>query len=950
MAKPEKDSKKVNRSGKDEDQGVNKKESTLSDEDIRIMEGVDLCVSRIQDSNLEIASSAVDQLGSMMRDTYSNSLTGIPKPLKYLRPHIPSLTERYEALSKIPNTGLPENFLQRLSDILSILSMAFPSAEKQTQCLDWKRKGTLALDIWGHHYVRQLSTQFVTTWKGAEKETQLRESLLPLLQEIVQFEFSHNGEPNAVDLLLEIDRMDLLTSRCTMDNYVRTCDYLLALAPYLPEGEDGKIYRHCGELYQCFGALYDAMRMALKLSDHEKAKELLDLAAADPLVQQQLLILCNRHGAYDLVACCPAWTDLQEKIPEYFLHCSKALDALEPKAPEEVAKPHLMDQRTTLHASNTPRYLRHLAYTLLSGFSNAGFGTDKLTTLQDNEWLHGQREQRVISAVASVALLHLGNPTEGLNALEKYLSSENVRIRAGAALGVGVVCHGVCSQFDPALSLLTENLYVENTEIRMCSILGLGLAYAGTRSEQILSILVPFVADSSMDISLQSFAALALGFVFVGTAHEDLVETMLLCLMEKESAVLTENFTAPYLILGLGLLFLGQQDRVETLLSTVHTLSSEVRVFIETLLTALAYAGTGNVLIVQKLLHLIREGTKQTLSKDKRDKESDSKVKHNENTDPKPSEEAGTPAEDVKPKEGSAKGPDLATLISGQSARRGVRKPKSSKEVSLFLRPHTIATLGIGLVAFGENIGREVACRVMDHILHFGDLHARRALPLCIALLSLSDPHVTVLETLSKLSHDTDAATAQAAIFAIGLVGAGTRSVRAATMLRSLCGFHVRNPECWLLCHIALGLVELGKGQMTLRAVHSDGLLASSTSLCGILTAVFSMLTPEVSVAKYSYLWMSLAASMRPRHLILVDGEGKPLEQQPVRVGTAVDTVAMAGKPKRITGFQTQNSPVVLQSSDRAELPPSAVRPVAKNRILEGIVFTEKDPEHEASV
>ena len=39
-----------------------------------------------------------------------------------------------------------------------------------------------------------------------------------------------------------------------------------------------------------------------------------------------------------------------------------------------------------------------------------------------------------------------------------------------------------------------------------------------------------------------------------------------------------------------------------------------------------------------------------------------------------------------------------------------------------------------------------------------------------------------------------------------------------------------------------------------------------------------------------------------------------------VRVGQAVDTVGMAGKPKRITGFQTHTTPVLLAAGDRAEL------------------------------
>lgn len=39
-----------------------------------------------------------------------------------------------------------------------------------------------------------------------------------------------------------------------------------------------------------------------------------------------------------------------------------------------------------------------------------------------------------------------------------------------------------------------------------------------------------------------------------------------------------------------------------------------------------------------------------------------------------------------------------------------------------------------------------------------------------------------------------------------------------------------------------------------------------------------------------------------------------------VRVGQAVDVVGQSGKPKKITGFQTHTSPVLIGNGERAEL------------------------------
>jgi hypothetical protein len=62
----------------------------------------------------------------------------------------------------------------------------------------------------------------------------------------------------------------------------------------------------------------------------------------------------------------------------------------------------------------------------------------------------------------------------------------------------------------------------------------------------------------------------------------------------------------------------------------------------------------------------------------------------------------------------------------------------------------------------------------------------RRAIPLALGLISVSNPQVTVVETLSKLSHDHDEEVSQNAILALGIVGAGTNNSRIAQV-------------CWLL-------------------------------------------------------------------------------------------------------------------------------------------------------
>ncbi len=55
-------------------------------------------------------------------------------------------------------------------------------------------------------------------------------------------------------------------------------------------------------------------------------------------------------------------------------------------------------------------------------------------------------------------------------------------------------------------------------------------------------------------------AALAIGIIYVGTCDEDAAQSILQTLMEKEEKDLQENSFTRLFALGLGLLFLGQQD------------------------------------------------------------------------------------------------------------------------------------------------------------------------------------------------------------------------------------------------------------------------------------------------------------------------------------------------------------------------------------------------------
>ena len=182
--------------------------------------------------------------------------------------------------------------------------------------------------------------------------------------------------------------------------------------------------------------------------------------------------------------------------------------------------------------------------------------------------------------------------------------------------------------------------------------------------------------------------------------------------------------------------------------------------------------------------------------------------------------------------------------------------------------------------------------------MHYGEPNIRKSIPLAIGLVSASNPQLPILDTLSKYSHDNDLAVALNAIFAMGLVGAGTNNARLAQMLRQLAGYYQKEADCLFMVRIAQGLVHMGKGTIGLNPFFSDrsimsrpavaGLLATLTAftdakscMCVIICVDTLLMVGLVILDKYHWMLYFLVTAMYPRFLITLDEE---LNNLPVTV------------------------------------------------------------------
>jgi len=257
-------------------------------------------------------------------------------------------------------------------------------------------------------------------------------------------------------------------------------------------------------------------------------------------------------------------------------------------------------------------------------------------------------------------------------------------------------------------------------------------------------------------------------------------------------------------------------------------------------------------------------------------------------------------------------------------------------------RHQQVAVIGIAAIAMCEVIGSDMAMRTFECIRQYCEVPCRRVLPIALGLLSVSNPKIQVMETLSKLSHDSDEFVSQNAVLGLGLIGAGTNNSRIAQILRQLSVYYAKEQNHLFLVRIAQGLLRLGKGLLTLSPFFSDGFLMSKVSVCGLLALSYSFIdSKNVIFDSLNFMLYCITPAIIPRMLITLNENLEPLPIS-VRVGQGIDTVGQAGKPRNITGFQTHTTPVLLGFGERAELDSDDYIPCSS--ILEGFVILKKNP------
>ncbi|KAF7456817.1 26S proteasome regulatory complex, non-ATPase subcomplex, Rpn1 subunit [Cryptosporidium felis] len=660
-----------------------------------------------------------------------------------------------------------------------------------------------------------------------------------------------------------------------------------------------------------------------------------------------------------------------EYLSKFYLLLAKELEVLEPKTPEEIYKTHLEDNR---YSSRSMMVLdtakQNLASTYVNALVNVGFCQDKLIGEDDSSWLYKNKDSGKMAVSASLGVVNLWNIDKGLANIDKFQWSDDPFIKAGALIAFGLISIRIKNECDPSFALISEYISsgeepreeevsaggnetegngggnsedvkmdsgeqeqkertasnkvtivktaVPNYTIRMGAILGLGYSYIGTCREDIQELLVPILMDPFSSLECSAVSALSLGLVFSGSGNQVITEAVLDLLLtigltpgsdeegsddkkksqtgdssQLEGGSFLDDPLSILYGLCLGLLFLGKREFCETTLEALSAITHPIGSHCRQTILGCAYTGSGDVLKVQEMQRVLVE---ETLAGNRK----------------KGTEDEDQPGDD------------------------------DESDISLL-----VCVLNMALISLGEEIGSEMAFRALDNVLQYSSVFVRRAVPIGLAALSIGNPKPVLIDTISKLTHDGDPDVALNAIFALGLISAGTNNARTANLLRQLASYYGKDKNALYAVRIAQGLLYMGKGLVTVNPCHSDKLLLNPIGLVSIVSILhLALRSRTILFGNYHYLLLTIVPAITPRYLLTVDSSLNPV-QTLVRVGQSVDTVGQAGNPRKITGFQTHNTPVLLGHNERAELATEEFIPICSS--IEDIVILERNPDADSS-
>jgi 26S proteasome regulatory subunit N1 len=247
--------------------------------------------------------------------------------------------------------------------------------------LSYLLKGTNSnFTEWGHEYVSNLASDIGREYELRLENNEPFEELLEMVDKIIPYFILNNAEHDAIDLMLIVDKLEDIKQYVSVQNFSKVHMYLSAVCGYSTDQDE--LVKILTILYEISLKLEEytiALRIAIKLDDHDKIREVFT-ECPDDLIKKQLAFNAARQKIF-----IPNLSEEENEIisnrllSKFYIDLAKDLEVQDPKHPRDVFKVHLEEN---YKGGDNKQITLYNIY--VNGFVNAGLTKDTLM-LDDDE-------------------------------------------------------------------------------------------------------------------------------------------------------------------------------------------------------------------------------------------------------------------------------------------------------------------------------------------------------------------------------------------------------------------------------------------------------------------------------------------------------------------------------------------------------------------------------------